>query len=175
MGSTELRAQQTGGAGAQPAGLLRRGAAALADVVILVPVLLALEKSCLRAGRYTSQPNEVLLLYPVAGVAVLLGYKFLFLAAVGRTPGMLALGLAVTSSYGDRISAAQAAVRTLVSWLSAAPFGLGYAWALFHPRRQTWHDLAAGTVVIRGSPAAARRRARPLRRSPAGPRVYRIN
>jgi uncharacterized RDD family membrane protein YckC len=78
-----------------------------------------------------------------------LGYQFAFLAAMGRTLGKLALGLAVTGSHGDRISAGQAAVRTLVSWLSALTLGLGYAWALFHPRRQTWHDLAAG------SPAAA--------------------
>jgi uncharacterized RDD family membrane protein YckC len=27
--------------------------------------------------------------------------------------------------------------------------GLGYLWAFWDPKKQTWHDMAAGTVVVK--------------------------
>ena len=32
--------------------------------------------------------------------------------------------------------------------LSLSTLLIGFAWALFSRRRQTWHDLAAGTYVV---------------------------
>jgi uncharacterized RDD family membrane protein YckC len=43
----------------------------------------------------------------------------------------------------------QCIIRFLVSLLSGIPPFLGIVWMLFNKQRQTWHDLAAGTVVIK--------------------------
>ena len=39
-------------------------------------------------------------------------------------------------------------LRTIVAWFSGIPLYLGYLWAIWDDANQTWHDKAAGTVVI---------------------------
>ena len=39
--------------------------------------------------------------------------------------------------------------RYFARWLSAIPFGLGYFWMLWDPRRQAWQDKLARTLVIK--------------------------
>ena len=40
-------------------------------------------------------------------------------------------------------------LRTLVSWVGLFALGLGYLWALWDEKGKTWHDTAAGTLVLR--------------------------
>ena len=42
----------------------------------------------------------------------------------------------------------RAAARYYAEFLSGIPLCLGYAWALWDPERQGWHDKLAGTVVV---------------------------
>jgi len=133
------------------AGAGRRAAGAAVDVAVLAPVLALLHVAADRAYQHSGLPNETLLLYPLAGVVFVLAYQFVFLAAVGATPGMLLTRLQLVSADGNTATTSQIAVRLLVSCLSLAAFGLGYIWALFHPARQTWHDIAAGTIVSHSS------------------------
>jgi uncharacterized RDD family membrane protein YckC len=42
--------------------------------------------------------------------------------------------------------------RHLAKIISALPLFLGFLWLLLDPRRQTWHDKLAGTVVERTPP-----------------------
>jgi uncharacterized RDD family membrane protein YckC len=39
--------------------------------------------------------------------------------------------------------------RALMAILSALPFGAGYFWLIVDPYHRTWHDMLAGTVVVR--------------------------
>jgi uncharacterized RDD family membrane protein YckC len=39
--------------------------------------------------------------------------------------------------------------RQLARLPSSIVFGLGYLWMLWDPRSQTWHDMLAGTIVIK--------------------------
>ena len=39
--------------------------------------------------------------------------------------------------------------RAFVGAVSIACFGAGFFWPLIDPYHRTWHDLAAGTVVVR--------------------------
>lgn len=119
----------------------------------------------------TGLPNETLWFYPVAGVLIVLAYQALFLTAMQSTPGMAFLGLSLAESAGDQATVGQVILRILVSVVSAAAFGLGYVWAVFQRQRRTWHDLAADTTVIRGSPVAPRWASR-LPRRRVGPRTY---
>ncbi len=43
----------------------------------------------------------------------------------------------------------RAFVRILVANISLLCFGLGFLWMLWDPKSQTWHDKAAGTVVVK--------------------------
>jgi uncharacterized RDD family membrane protein YckC len=65
------------------------------------------------------------------------------------TLGQLALGLRVTDLEGRRISFARASGRHFATLLTGLTFGIGYVMVLFTTRKQTLHDLVAGTVVVR--------------------------
>lgn len=66
----------------------------------------------------------------------------------GRTPGKMLLGLQVISTEGTRISFGIAFLRAVGYFISAAIFNIGFIWAAFDRRKQSWHDKIAGTVVI---------------------------
>ena len=81
--------------------------------------------------------------------------------SLGGTLGKRAVGIRVVheKTY-DAPGLGSGFVRTLVSIISALPLGLGYLWAAWDTKGQTWHDKAAGTLVVRKSsmqgPAAAK-------------------
>ena len=75
-------------------------------------------------------------------------YFCLFTGVYGQTPGKFLLGLAVVGPDGGRPDLVRVLVRELAGRLLAAlPLGLGYFWALRGGRG--WHDLLAGTRVVR--------------------------
>ena len=65
------------------------------------------------------------------------------------TIGKRVMGLMIVDRRGGRVSMIRATWRFLVQWLSTVLLLLGYLVALTNRRRQTLHDLAAGTLVIR--------------------------
>ena len=67
----------------------------------------------------------------------------------GMTVGMRAWKVRIESGQGNAPGWGQCAVRFLVSLLSAACLGLGFAWSLFEPRKRTWHDMASRTRLLR--------------------------
>jgi uncharacterized RDD family membrane protein YckC len=87
----------------------------------------------------------------VIGVTVIgLAYFPFFWARDGATPGMKMMGLRVVRDHdGGPISTGQAILRLVGYWVSGAVFYLGYIWILIDKRRRGWHDLMAGTVVIK--------------------------
>jgi len=76
-------------------------------------------------------------------------YALLQSSSRQATLGQLALGLRVTDLEGRRISFARASARHFATVLSGLTFGIGYVMVLFTTRKQTLHDLVAGTVVVR--------------------------
>src|SRR5690242_10726363 len=64
------------------------------------------------------------------------------------TLGKRAMGLAVQGVDGRQLSFSRASIRYVGRWASGLFFGLGYLLALFNEKRQTLHDLLAGTVVV---------------------------
>jgi uncharacterized RDD family membrane protein YckC len=80
------------------------------------------------------------------------GYFCYFHGRTGQTPGDAALGIRVvdlTGGTGEAIGYVRALARWLVSYFSAAVLLLGYLWMLWDKENQTWHDKAAGSVVVR--------------------------
>jgi uncharacterized RDD family membrane protein YckC len=52
---------------------------------------------------------------------------------------------------GRSLPYARAFVRALMSSLSAIPFFLGFFWMRWEPRKRTWHDIVADSLVIRAT------------------------
>jgi len=68
----------------------------------------------------------------------------------GGTLGHRLAGLRVVSTDGERVGVVMAFVRLAVLVCgSLPPLGLGALWMLDERDRRGWHDLAAGTVVVR--------------------------
>jgi uncharacterized RDD family membrane protein YckC len=67
----------------------------------------------------------------------------------GTTLGGIILGLKIVRTDGQPIGFAVALVRLLGSFFSAAVLGLGFFWAGWSRDKQSWHDIIAGTVVVK--------------------------
>lgn len=87
--------------------------------------------------------------------ALLTGSFFLFRltihALAGRTIGKALLRLQVTDQQGHPCGLWRALIRKVFFVLSSlCACGVGLFWAGFDPYKQGWHDLIAGTVVLKG-------------------------
>ena len=68
----------------------------------------------------------------------------------GQTPGMRQFQLYVVRDRdGGPITTGQAILRLIGYWVDGVVFYLGFIWILIDSRRRGWHDLIAGTVVIK--------------------------
>ena len=77
---------------------------------------------------------------------VLLSY---WIGKSGGTPLRARLGvLVLDENNGSYIGFNRALGRTLMSFVSALVVMLGYIWLLWDPKRQTWHDKVAKSVVV---------------------------
>jgi uncharacterized RDD family membrane protein YckC len=69
----------------------------------------------------------------------------------GKTLGGMALGIRVVpADGGGSVSIGKALIRTVVAYVSGLVLVLGYLWMLWDRNKQTWHDKAAGTYVVKG-------------------------
>lgn len=99
-------------------------------------------------GASPAQPDSTLDFAALAPRLLLsVGYDWLFWSQ-GWTPGTSLMGLRIVGAGGAAPGGAAAAVRAGASLLSAAALFVGYAWMLWSPRRQTWHDMLARTFVV---------------------------
>lgn len=93
-----------------------------------------------------------LVLLWIIGFIVSILYWPFFWARGGQTPGMRPFGLRVVRDRdGGRIGWGTALLRLLGLYVASAVFYLGFIWIFIDKRRRGWHDLIAGTVVIKRS------------------------
>jgi uncharacterized RDD family membrane protein YckC len=74
----------------------------------------------------------------LAGFGLL--YQYLFFKYGDGTPGMRYAKIALCTFEDENPTRKAMCMRVLYVLLSAAPLGLGFAWAWFDPDRLTWHD-----------------------------------
>lgn len=68
----------------------------------------------------------------------------------GGSPLRRALGVFILDQdNGSFIGTQRAAIRIMMSWVSALVFLIGYLSMLWQPQRQTWHDRVANTFVVK--------------------------
>jgi len=132
--------QAASGPSGPRAGFWRRvGAVVIDSLVLAIPtviVLVILDNS--------SGANLITTAIALAYYVVLEG------GPAGQTVGKRALGIRVFDLRGGAgpIGYGRALVRNLVKYISGLVLLLGYLWMLWDREKQTWHDKAAGSVVV---------------------------
>ena len=88
----------------------------------------------------------------VGGMLLYFAYKTIFeMSPVQGTPGKRAMGIMVTDMHGKKLDFKSAAIRSVVSFLSATLTAcLGHVVAFFTDKRQAAHDLMSESVVVVG-------------------------
>lgn len=122
------------------AGFWRRFGALLVDIVVLlVPTIIVLAV----LGN-TSAANAITTVIGIVYFVVLEG------GPTGQTLGKRALGIRVFDFRGGDgpIGYPRALIREIVRYVSGIVLFLGYLWMLWDREKQTWHDKAAGSVVV---------------------------
>jgi uncharacterized RDD family membrane protein YckC len=138
----------------RPAPVLRRGAAALVDGVLVWLIYVA----AILAGELVPEGDidqaEVFLARMAIAIGVIAATFLYFIvpeARFGRTPGKALLGLRVVMSDGKPVTRRGAVIRNFVRPLDFMWFyAIGIVVALANPRRQRIGDMAARTVVVEG-------------------------
>jgi uncharacterized RDD family membrane protein YckC len=82
------------------------------------------------------------------GFLVPLAY-FWFFNSRGQTLGQMVIGVKIIDADGNPPGTSKALIRVLMSFVSGLALGLGFLWAAFHREKRTWHDIVAGTWVVR--------------------------
>jgi uncharacterized RDD family membrane protein YckC len=88
--------------------------------------------------------GEAVLLWAVSG-----GYAVLSWRRGGQTLGMRPWRLKVVGTDGGPVPLPALAIRYIVATVSLFAGGLGFLWSLVDRERRTWHDLVAGTRMVR--------------------------
>jgi uncharacterized RDD family membrane protein YckC len=77
-------------------------------------------------------------------------FTYFHATSAGQSIGNKILGIRVLDAdTGRSLPYVRAFVRALMSNLSALPCFLGFFWMLWEPRKQTWHDMVANSLVVR--------------------------
>ncbi|NLC27420.1 MAG: RDD family protein [Campylobacteraceae bacterium] len=85
----------------------------------------------------------------VYAVGIKIIYQSLFVWMYGATLGKMAVKIRVIYIYDlANPGAFQSALRSVVRVFSESFFYLGFIWAMLNPKRETWHDKVARTLVI---------------------------
>ena len=122
------------------AGFWRRFAAAFIDGVILGIV----------QGILTAILSDSIGVAYLLSTLITWGYYTYFEGGPrGQTVGKMALSIRVIDfKTGGPIGYGRGFVRQLVKIVSGAVILIGYLWMLWDKEKQTWHDKAAGSVVV---------------------------
>jgi len=92
--------------------------------------------------------------FPASLFAIAMAFFCGFWVHGGQTVGMRAWRIRVVRADGSPLTWARAAARFGVGTLSLALAGLGLWWSVFDRDKRGWHDLCAGTRVVRAAPLA---------------------
>ena len=130
------------------AGFWRRFGAAFIDGILLNIVADAIAAVF---GWKTTPGDFALAGGTTLSILLSLAYFTYLHGAKGQTAGDAAMGIRVLDIRdGSVIGFQRAAIRWLMSIVSAVAILIGYLWMLWDPQRQTWHDKVAGSLPVRG-------------------------
>ncbi len=110
-------------------------------VVMIIAVLMAVTGS--------EEGSVFATVVTVAGLALIVALQIVW-EGRGGSPFRRGISVLIVDQHTFQpIGPWRAFVRILVANFSLLIFGLGFLWMLWDPKSQTWHDKAAGTVVVK--------------------------
>ena len=135
---------------ARPAPLWLRLLAAIYDLLPLLALWFASTVLILAASGGAFDVHRVAHKVMLQTVVVLVSASYFALSwsRGGQTIGMRPWRLRIVSADGGSVTLRMSLVRFAIALFSLAPAGLGFWWALVDAQRRTWHDIAAGTVMV---------------------------
>lgn len=127
---------------------IRVGAAIVDSILILLitlpPLIWIYGWKYLDSSAFISGPADFIISWvlPAVGVIIFWTYR-------QATPGKMAFAMRILDAKtGNPPSTQQNIIRYLGYYVSTIPLGLGLFWVAFDRRKQGWHDMIAGTVVV---------------------------
>jgi uncharacterized RDD family membrane protein YckC len=139
------------------AGVLIRFAAAFIDSIILgiVSSVIGFILGMLAGltGGDSTVVSIVSILSSILQFAIYIAYSVYFIGSKGQTPGKMVMKIKVIKLEDKSVPGYTSAfLREIVGKIaSSIVLSLGYFWAIWDPKKQTWHDKIAGTVVVKTS------------------------
>lgn len=150
-------------------GFWKRTLAYIIDQIAMGLIGIVVGIVCALAIRHA---GAVALVANLAGLVIGIAYTVGFWVARNATPGKMVFGATIRRHHSfTKPSTGQYIGRYFAYILSMLPLGLGCFWAAFHPQKRGWHDLLAGTVVVRRARPGrgVRTQTRVVRRAPPPP------
>lgn len=138
------------------AGFWVRVGAAIIDSILLLIVISPLMTAIYGIQYWTNQSYflgfwDVVLNYLLPAVAIIIFWIYR-----SATPGKMMLKLSIVDAKtGGHPSKGQYIGRYLAYYVSAIPLFLGLIWVGFDKRKQGWHDMLAGTLVVKNKQSTA--------------------
>lgn len=120
---------------------IERFLAVLIDAVIIMIVGVIL-------GTIFGQDSPIAQLL---NMLVAMGYYVYMVGTYGATFGKRAMNIKIVKEGGgEQVNYVDAFLREIVGkFISGIVFFVGYLWMLWDPKKQTWHDKIAKTIVIK--------------------------
>jgi len=135
--------------------LLRRLAALLYDILLVLPLIMAAVAVVMglrtALGIGPAEDGTVRLnahLVQLVALATVMGFFSWFWLKNGQTLGMQAWRIKLVALNGEAPTAGQVLIRCATAPLSAACLGLGYLWCLVDRHGRYWHDYLSSTELI---------------------------
>ncbi len=131
-------------------GFWLRVGAAIIDTILMLVIIAPMLTWIYGPGYWLSErlihgPADVMLNWVLPAIAVILFWVYR-----QATPGKMAIGARIVDAKtGGRPSTGQLIGRYLAYYVSIVPLLLGLIWVGIDQRKQGWHDMLAGTVVVR--------------------------
>ena len=129
-------------------GFLRRLAAQLYDIFLLVAILFLATAILLPFTSGESISEQQILIYRI--YLAIISYLFYgwFWTHGGQTLGLRAWKIKVLTLNKKPISWKQAFLRFITAIISWSVLGLGFLWIFMNKRRYSWHDYLSKTALF---------------------------
>ena len=100
-------------------------------------------------GRLTGLTIGYLVIYHLSMALIGMLYFTYFHGIAGQTPGKMVLRLKVLRIDGRDLNLGIGFLRWVGYIVSGLLFHLGFIWIAFNEKKRGWHDMIAGTIVVR--------------------------
>ena len=93
---------------------------------------------------------EKLIIYSISQVVIIITTFLVFWIKKQATPGKRLLSIKIVDATTlEKPTNKQLIIRAFAILISSLPCLMGIIWLVFDPRKQTWHDKLANTLVIK--------------------------